>query len=620
MSAPPKVIEDLKRIFQSGVEAVQPKNLFASTNFRLSNEESTISLNFAAGPVTVDIGGNKRCHLVGFGKAVYGMADVLAKVLGGRLASGLISIPLHTMDKFPEIRLPQTIRVYEGARNNLPDQLAATAASAIIHFVRRLSADDILFVLISGGGSALLPQPCNGITLDEKLTIIKALTAKGASIDDLNRVRIDLSGVKGGKLGAMAKDAGTVISFILSDIIGDPLHLIASGPTVQPGEQQDGRCAIHVLQQYGLWPTLSDRVKAIIRQSTAVNEHIRCDNIQNFIIANNEVAVNRMLRTIADDRHQIGLILSTRIQGNVTEIARAYCELSRSVERLRHQHIGEGEFLESVEALRDALSIRPSFMANIVAAVQEARHVASDLYVIAGGEPTVEVVGQGLGGRNQELALQFGSLCAQDALLNDVLLLSAGTDGIDGEIMWITCEGCGKAFQADIVSPTLRKFFSRSTIFLHPSSCVLFHFLSYSSPSTLQSLSLYLYHCSPVIFISLFYLRHPLDNKHKRISEFMSVIVSSIALDSAQARADQSRNFSRFPDLGPTAAAGAIGGARIIQNYLQHSGAATNTVDTFISNNDSYGFYSDPINSEFHLVTGHTGTNVMDLHLLYFKQ
>lgn len=427
-----EITDNLKRIFQASIEAVQPKNLFSPANICVNSENTAISLNFNENRINIDISKNKRCHLVGFGKAVYGMTNELSKVLGNRLKSGLISIPINTKEKFPDIHLPQMIRVFEGAKNNLPDKLAMTAAQEITNFVRTLGNDDILFVLISGGGSALLPLPCNGITLDEKLRIIKSLTAKGASIDDLNRVRIDLSCTKGGKLGAMAKNASAVISLIISDIIDDPLHLIASGPTVCYQTAEDKR-SIDVLQQYGLWNDLSENLKSIIEKNAAANENSQCDNIHNFIIANNEVAVNHALNTITQ-QNQIGLIMSTRMQGDVSDISRFYFHLSQNIQRFKNHHINESEFLASLSQLQEGLAMRHNFLENIVEAVQRMRYNGSDLYVIAAGEPTVKVIGQGLGGRNQELALRFSLLCSQDASLKDILLLSAGTDGIDGKV------------------------------------------------------------------------------------------------------------------------------------------------------------------------------------------
>lgn len=427
-----EITENLKRIFEAGVEAVQPKHLFSPANIRVNNENTAISLNFNGNAINIEIGKNKRCHLVGFGKAVYGMTNELSKVLGNRLTSGLISIPINTKEKFPDIRLPQMIRVFEGAANNLPDKLAMTAAEEIVNFVKTLNNDDILFVLISGGGSALLPLPCTGITLEEKLRIIKSLTAKGASIDDLNRVRIDLSSTKGGKLGAMAQNANAVISLIISDIIDDPLHLIASGPTVRYHTPEDKR-SIDVLQRYGLWSDLTDNLKKMIEQNTAANENCHFDNVHNFIIANNAVAVNHVLNTITQQNH-IGLIMSTRMQGNVADISQFYFHLSQNIQRFKNQHTNESEFLECLSQLQEGLTIRHNFLENIVEAVHRMRYNGRDLYVIAAGEPTVKVIGQGLGGRNQELALRFSLLCSQDASLKDIFLLSAGTDGIDGKV------------------------------------------------------------------------------------------------------------------------------------------------------------------------------------------
>lgn len=494
-------------LFLCGVRAVQPKNLFRPENVFINSMESTIVCNFNGKQVKIDISGDKRCHLVGFGKGVYGMANELTKLLGKRLKSGIISVPLNIQKTFNDIQLPDVIRVFEGAKNNLPDENAKQAAIEIVEFTKSLNENDILFVLITGGGSSLLPLPCDGVSLDEKSTIIKQLASKGAKITDINRVRSDLSQTKGGKLALSSRNAGTVVAFIISDIIGDPLHLIASGPTVCLADSSFGQseCSIDILKRFDLWHSLPEHIAKILIGQASLNaqESPKVENVQNMIIANNEIAVNAILREV-NARKLNGIILSTAIEGLVADLSKAYFELSKCIQLLKHDQINENHFLQQLTQLREVLSIRDSFFENIVGILNESKSNLCDLCIIGAGEPTVQLTGNGVGGRNQEISLRFSEHTFQDRLImQDVYFLSAGTDGIDG-------------------------------------------------PSN--------------------------------------------------------------------AAAGAIGGVEIIQNYLMTAENKQNDIKTFIQNNDSFNFYSNLSGGKYHVVCGHTGTNVMDLHLLYFKQ
>ncbi|XP_039439633.1 glycerate kinase isoform X2 [Culex pipiens pallens] len=298
-------ISQLKHLFAGAVDAVKPGAMFE----RYLGDESVLRQLQNA---------DKNYHLVGFGKAVLGMAVQMERILGDRLTSGCISIPVGTLERFRgeqdfQLSRASKIQVLECAANNLPDEAAVQAARKIQSVTASMTARDVLCVLVSGGGSALLPLPKSPINLTEKLTIIKQLASAGASIDELNVVRIQLSDVKGGKLASSASKSNKVLSFIISDIIGDPLELIASGPTVQSDFSNED--ALNILKKYNL---------ALVKNP---------------------------------DR---------------------------------------------------------------------------DILLVSGGEPTVIVKGTGLGGRNQELALRFSVQCFQQELLKGVLLLSAGTDGIDG--------------------------------------------------------------------------------------------------------------------------------------------------------------------------------------------
>lgn len=424
------ILCDLKELFSHGVSAVQPKNIFCAKNVK--QEESSIVCNFNGTQLSINVDNDRRCHLVGFGKAVYGMAYELSKVLGERLMSGIISVPLNIHGNFKEINLPTKIKVFQGAKNNLPDENAERAASEIVKFLKTLDENDILFILISGGGSALLPLPCKGVTLSEKLDIIKKLANKGATITDINRVRIDLSQTKGGKLSNCAQNAGKVISFIISDIVGDPIDLIASGPTVIQNKTSEHESSVDVLKRYDLWTSLPERIQNILNEQASAQNVLENKNIQNLIIANNEMAVNAVLKEI-NAKKLNGIILSTEIEGNVADISVAYFELSKSINNYKNDKLDENQFHQQLTKLRGILHMREHFLNNIIQLVNQSKADKIDFCVIGAGEPTVQVTGNGIGGRNQELALRFSQLSFNDDLTQDVLLLSAGTDGIDGK-------------------------------------------------------------------------------------------------------------------------------------------------------------------------------------------
>lgn len=421
---------NLRKIFQCGVDSVLPKTIFRRQNFRIVGDQSRhqqVKCKFNDIDVLVDIDGDKQCHLVGFGKGVFGMADAVSNILDKRLKSGILSVPFGTVDKFPNIKL-NNVMVYEGARDNLPDERAAATAHKIVDFVEHLNESDVLLVLITGGGSALLPLPCEGVSLEEKCTIVKQLASKGADINDINRVRIDLSRTKGGKLAASAKRVGSVVSIIISDIIDDPIHLIASGPTVI--SDTDEKTSKMVLEQYALWDTLPVHVQnAIIRNSQLKLPPQK--NLKNLIIANNQTAVAAAIEQ-AKEQSMPALVLSTRIEGTVRVVNEAYVRLATAVRQLQRELIDPDEFHATLDSLQTILRTNNSFAQDLLKVVVAEGAAANGFCLIAGGEPTVEITGNGIGGRNQELALRFSRSCYANELLHGVQLLSAGTDGIDG--------------------------------------------------------------------------------------------------------------------------------------------------------------------------------------------
>ncbi len=233
---------DALAIWWAGVEAVRSDRLVRE-NVRVEGKR----LQIADESLELDAIG--RIEVVGAGKAGAGMAAGLEAALGAPLMrdkrlDGWIHVPADCVRKLQHIKL----HAARPAGVNEPTAEGVAGSREMLRRVAALGPDDLCIALISGGGSALLPDPIDGVTLEDKLAVTRLLSAAGAPIDDLNRVRKALSRIKGGGL-ARACGAGRLITLIISDVLGDPLDLIASGPTVaaEPNEQQ----AIEILNRYG---------------------------------------------------------------------------------------------------------------------------------------------------------------------------------------------------------------------------------------------------------------------------------------------------------------------------------------------------------------------------------
>lgn len=376
---------------------------------------------------------NRKCHLVGFGKAVMGMAVQMERVLGDKLVSGILSVPVGTKERFAtdeDMRLHKNsvIEVYEGAKNNLPDADAEQTAKRIFEYVKRLTKNDVLFVLISGGGSALLPIPVAPITLNEKVDVIKMLASRGATINELNTVRTKISSSKGGKLVLAARNAHKVVSFIISDICGDPLNLIASGPTVR--QEIDEEQAKQILQKYDMLNLAPSSVIKCLSSSASYDSKDLMANSTVHIIGNNNVAIEVARKEM--DKLQIRAIcMSKRIEGDVEQLGAIYCKLAEAIYQLDSGQLNSKQFQNFVNSLDATLQLEKDFCVQLLNAVLDTtnRH---PICLISGGETTVNIKGNGIGGRNQELALRIGSEIEKNASISEIVFLSAGTDGIDG--------------------------------------------------------------------------------------------------------------------------------------------------------------------------------------------
>ena len=335
-----------------------------------------------------DLSRYRRVLVVGAGKASGAMAHALEQVLGDRVSEGLVVVKDGYTAPTRKIKLVE-------AGHPIPDERGLRAASEILALARSAGADDLLIVLISGGGSALTPCPPAPVTLEEERGLTRLLLATGANINELNAVRKHCSLFKGGRL-AQAAIPAPVLALILSDVIGDPLDVIASGPTAP--DQTSYADALAVLDRFGLRAEapraivehLERGVRGEIPETPKAGDPL-FRRVQNRVIGNNSLVVDGALRA-AEALGFHACLVAGSLQGEAREAA-------KELTRLGH-------------------SVRTS-----------GKPVAPPACLVVGGETTVTIRGNGVGGRCQEFALA-SALAIQG--MEDVLVLAAGTDGTDG--------------------------------------------------------------------------------------------------------------------------------------------------------------------------------------------
>ena len=372
---------DIDRLIHAALTAVSPK---ACMRRVIGLDGDLLTIN----EESIDLAVIQRIIVVGAGKASAGMAASLEGILGERIHAGLVV----TADGYA---VPTDLVEVVEASHPVPDERGLAAAKRIAQLVDGAMENDLVIVLISGGGSALLTFPADGIELADLVRINEILLLSGATIQEVNTVRKHLSQLKGGRLAARAFPA-RVISLILSDVVGDPLDAIASGPTVaDPTTYAD---ASRVLQKYGLWNVVPYSVKSHIERGLrgAATETPKSadevfSRVMTVIIGSGTDAANAVL----NEAEAIGyhsLLLTTTLQGEAREVGKVLSSIAR--EEILHE-----------------------------------RPLALPAMIVASGETTVTVTGLGQGGRNQELAL---SAAVGIEGLPSVVIASVGTDGRDG--------------------------------------------------------------------------------------------------------------------------------------------------------------------------------------------
>jgi len=331
-----------------------------------------------------------KLYVVSFGKAAPSMAQALADGFGNALTKGIVITKYnHTGSQ----HFADTLAIYE-AGHPIPDENGVMATGEILNLLKQTDESTLVIFLISGGGSALLCCPDEGISLAEKQTVTDLLLKAGADIQELNTVRKHISAVKGGRLAEIAYPA-KMVSLILSDVIGDPLDVIASGPTSP--DTSTFTDAINVIQKYGLATRMPGNVINILAKGaqghipeTPKNGAPVFSGMDNIIIASNAIAVEAAKKAAEGFGYKT-TILSTELSGEASRVAKDLAKNALD----RKKTLPEGE----------------------------------KVCLIAGGETTVTVKGAGKGGRNTEMALAFGLEIQGQC---GITFLSAGTDGTDG--------------------------------------------------------------------------------------------------------------------------------------------------------------------------------------------
>lgn len=382
---PVKSLHDMRAdalaIFQSGLAAVAPGPAIR-THCRRDGDLLRV------GSKIYELSRYEKIRIIGTGKAAAEMARTLEALLEDRAEDGLVTV------KYDHLAPLRNVRIIE-AGHPVPDENGCDGAQRILAMAREAGPRDLVFCLISGGGSALLPLPDRELTLADKQAASRVLLSCGASIHEMNTIRKHLSAIKGGRLAAAVHPAD-LCTLILSDVVGDDLDIIASGPTVpDPGTFQD---AMAIVDHYGIRDRLPERVVHHLRRGVAgeIPESPKASaacfaRTQNLIVGSNRQCVQAARRE-AEARGYHTLILSSLVEGETRDVARVHGAMGREI-------------------------LATGNPAPVPACL------------ISGGETTVTLKGGGRGGRNQEFAL---SAALDIAGAHNLVVLSGGTDGTDG--------------------------------------------------------------------------------------------------------------------------------------------------------------------------------------------
>ena len=367
---------------EAALEAANPKAII----------KSKVMLKAAmlrVGQHKFDLDKFRHIFVVGGGKASGEMSEALEAILGKRISSGIVNVPYHSGPyKTRKISLQE-------ASHPIPDEAGMKGVKEMLDLVSQAEKNDLVICLISGGGSSLMPLPRGKITLKDKQQVTDALLKSGATINEVNTVRKHISEFKGGWLAKKAYPA-TIINLILSDVIGDPLDFIASGPTVPDSTTFSD--AVEILKRYDLWTNMPQSVRKVLFEGqegsipeTPKRKDKAFKKVYNIVVGNNRSAALAACSKLQKAGLQ-SLLATSLLEGEARHVGTILASIAKEV-------VASGNPL-----------LRPCG-------------------IVAGGETTVTVVGDGKGGRNQEIAL---STALKISGMDGVVVASLSTDGIDG--------------------------------------------------------------------------------------------------------------------------------------------------------------------------------------------
>lgn len=371
-----KMRSDARRLFDAAVKRVDPyeavKRFVAGSDGRLIPPLHSF----------------EHVYVIGGGKASAPMARAIEEVLGDKISGGLIVVKYGFSEPLKYLEIME-------AAHPLPDHRGEEGARRILEILEKAGEGDLIISLISGGGSALLPLPAGSITLADKQSVTKMLLESGASIGEINAVRKHISGSKGGQMARAAFPAATV-NLMLSDVVGDRLDVIASGPFVADTSTfQDARA---ILEKYGLEAvplSVREHLERGVRkegEETPKPGDAVFEKVRNFVIGSNILALD----AAEQEAQRLGyntLVLSSMVEGETREVAHVHTAVAKEI-------------------------------------MATGRPIPHPACIITGGETTVTIRGKGFGGRNLEFCLS-AAIDISD-LPSRVVVASGGTDGNDG--------------------------------------------------------------------------------------------------------------------------------------------------------------------------------------------
>jgi glycerate-2-kinase len=391
-----KLIIDKNKLLHTGTSVRERRLILGALQASLAAADPKISVkkNVKLKGKTLYVMKNKYClndfdsiRVIGAGKASGHMAEALFGILQDRITDGLVIIPENLKTKLPTGK----IKLWR-ASHPIPSSRGVKGVKHMLEIVGNVTERDLVICLISGGGSALMTLPYDGVSLAYKQKITRDLLRSGATIQEINTVRKHISAVKGGRLAEQLQNSKTV-SLIISDVVGDRLDTIASGPTAP--DRTTFNDTVRVLRKYGLWDPLNSKIRHVIEKGVTgvIPETPKPGsrifrNVRNFVIANNEQACKAALNHLRS-RGIHTKLLTTSLQGEARDVGKYVASLAKKIRS------------------------------------REGKPVA----LIMGGETTVTVTGKGKGGRNQEIVLAASIGISE---LSGTTIASIGTDGIDG--------------------------------------------------------------------------------------------------------------------------------------------------------------------------------------------